>query len=68
MEDAWLIPDVAIIQEALEQKTVTSVRRVAGKDMLADCLTKAGASAELLMDVLQTGRYKLASDISGVHG
>ena len=40
VEDAWLIPDVAIIQEALEQKTVTSVRRVAGKDMLADCLTK----------------------------
>ena len=48
------------------QKTVTSLRRVAGKDMLADCLTKAGGSAEQLMHVLQTGQYELQSDISGV--
>ena len=66
VDDAWLIPDISIIQEALEQKTVTSLRRVAGKDMLADCLTKAGASAEQLMHVLQTGQYELQSDISGV--
>ena len=64
VEDAWLIPDVAIIQEALNQGTVTSVRRVRSKDMLADCLTKAGASAEQLMKVLQTGQYAMPPNIA----
>jgi hypothetical protein len=59
VDDAWLIPDVAIIQEALEQGTVTCVRRVYSADMLADCLTKAGASGEQLLNVLQTGQYHL---------
>ena len=63
VEDSWLIPDIAIIQEALEQGTVTFVRRVNNKDMLADCLTKAGASAGQLMQVLQTGQFTLPSDV-----
>ncbi len=61
VDDAWLIPDIAIIQEALVQETVTCVRRVSKKDMLADCLTKAGASGETLMHVLQTGQYDIPS-------
>jgi hypothetical protein len=61
VEDAWLIPDIAIIQEAIVQGTITSVQRVKSKDMLADCLTKAGASAEKLLFVLQTGRYECPS-------
>ena len=65
VEDSWLIPDIAIIQEALEQGTVTFVRRVNNKDMLADCLTKAGASAGQLMQVLQTGQFTLPSDMCG---
>ena len=52
VEDSWLIPDIAAIHEALEQEVVTCVRRVGGKDMLADCLTKSGASAEQLMHIL----------------
>ena len=61
VEDSWLIPDIAIIQEALEQRTVTCVRRVSKEEMLADCLTKAGASGEKLLSVLQTGQYCLPS-------
>ena len=65
VEDSWLIPDIAIIQESLEQETVTCVRRVSGKEMLADCLTKAGASAENLMQVLQTGQFSVPSGVCG---
>ena len=59
VEDSWLIPDIAIIKEALENGTVSCFRRVASQDMLANCLTKAGASAVQLLEVLQTGTYKL---------
>ena len=57
VEDAWLRPDIAIIQEAVEQKTVSTVGLVGTKEMLADCLTKSGASAERLLHVLRTGQY-----------
>ena len=63
VEDAWLIPDIAIIKEALEQGTIMSVKRVASEDMIANCLTKAGASADKLLDVLQTGRYVIPSGL-----
>ena len=43
--------------------TVSSVRRVSGKECLADCLTKNGASAELLLKVLQTGEYKMPAGL-----
>ena len=44
VEDPWLIPDITIIKDALEDKTVSEVRWVSSKDMMADCLTIAGAS------------------------
>ena len=66
VEDAWLIPDIAIIKEALEQGTIMSVKRVASEDMIANCLTKAGASADKLLDVLQTGRYVIPSGLDDV--
>ena len=66
VEDAWLITDIAIIKEALEVGTITSFRRVFSEDMLANCLTKAGASAEQLMHVLQTGKFILPSGLSSV--
>ena len=55
VEDAWSIPDIAIIQEAVEMGTISCLKRVRKEIMLANCLTKAGASADGLMDVLQTG-------------
>ena len=59
----WLIPDIAMIKEAVEKKTVSDIRRVTGKDMIANCLTKAGASAEDLLHILHTGRYSLPSGV-----
>ena len=59
VEDEWLIVDIAAIKDALEDGTVSSIRRVAGTDMLADCLTKQGASADKLMEVLHTGFYEM---------
>ena len=63
VDDAWLIPDIAILKEAIENNTINSFRRVTAEDMLANCLTKAGASAEQLMTVLQTGQYELPSGV-----
>ena len=63
VDDAWLIPDIALIKEAKEQGTVSDIRRVLGKDMIANCLTKAGASAEDLLHILHTGRYSLPTGL-----
>ena len=59
VDDAWLITDISIIKDALNDGTVTCLKRVSGDQMLANCLTKFGASAEQLIEVLQTGRYIL---------
>ena len=59
VDDPWLIPDIAIIKEAMEQGTVEAVKRVSSEDMLANCLTKQGASAEGLMSVMMRGEYSL---------
>ena len=47
---------------------VTEVRRVASKDMLADCLTKAGALAEGLLEVLQSGEFVLPEGLTDKTG
>jgi hypothetical protein len=36
VDDPWLIPDIAMIKEAMEDGTVTSVRRVSSEEMLAN--------------------------------
>ena len=53
------MPDIAVVKEAVQQGVVTEVRRVEGKDMIANCLTKQGASSSMLTKVLQTGCYDL---------
>ena len=58
VDDKWLVPDIATIKEALEQGTVTWVRRDASEKMLANCLTKCGAGANNLLQVLHSGEYK----------
>ena len=63
VDDAWLIPDVAVIKEAIDQGTVSDIRRVSGRDMIANCLTKPGASAEDLLHILHTGRYNLPDGV-----
>ena len=64
VDDAWLIPDIAVVKEALENGTISSVKHVASEDMLANCLTKAGASAEKLLKVLRTGVYNSPSAVT----
>ena len=59
VDDAWLIPDIAVVKEALENKTISEVRRVPGTQMLADCLTKNGASGASLLEVLKSGLYSV---------
>ena len=62
VDDPWLVPDVAVIKEALENGTITKVKRVRGEDMLANCLTKSGASGKDLLAVLKSGYYKVPED------
>ena len=54
-----MITNVANIKDALKDSTITCLKRVESGDMLANCLTKAGASSEQLLRVLQTGCYVL---------
>ena len=63
VDDAWLIPDIAVIKDALGNGTITCLRRVSSDNMLANCLTKAGASAEQLLAVVQTGKYVLVDGL-----
>ena len=42
---------------SLEKGEMAKINRIAGTEMMADCLTKKGASAKKLMDVLQGGVY-----------
>ena len=58
VEDGRLVPDIAV-KEAIEQGVITEVRRVKGEEMIANGLTKPGASSSLLTNVLQTGLYDL---------
>ena len=62
VDDGWLIPDIAIIKDAVEAGEV-QLRRIPSKDMLADCLTKAGASGARLMEVMEAGSYELPDSL-----
>ena len=59
VEDMWLITDIAAIKEAIETGEVTEVQRVPSERMLANCLTKNGASGEELLEVMRTGNYTI---------
>jgi hypothetical protein len=54
-----LVPDIAVVKEAIKDKTITAVRRVRSVEMLANCLTKAGASGKELRDVIQSGKFNI---------
>ena len=63
IEDAWTIPDIACIKEAVEKKVINDLLKVRGEDMLANCLTKKGAGGAKLMEVLSKGKYKIPDDV-----
>ena len=54
VDDGRLMPDIAIIKEAVEHGVVNEIRLVKGEQMLGNCLTKQGASGQDLMEVLRT--------------
>ena len=47
--------DVIQLQESLASGELKKFEKVAGKNMIADCLTKIGAPAFSLMNILRTG-------------
>ena len=51
-----LRPDIAIIKELIDEKTVSEVKWVRGQHMLADVMTKRGVNPLPLMSVMQQGR------------
>ena len=59
VEDRWIITDVAAIKEALERKEITEIQRVPSERMIANCLTKAGASGKELLTILRTGKFHI---------
>lgn len=59
VSDAWLVPDIAVLKQAFEDETVTHMRRVRSDQMLANCLTKKGATGAELLEVMRTGIYEL---------
>ena len=58
VEDPRLRIDVAIIKESLEKGEIDQVIKIDSKNMIADSLTKKGASAKKLMELLKTGIFK----------
>ena len=56
VKDKKLRRDVAGIKEMMNEGEVTRVTWCAGKEQLADCMTKRGAAAWGLMQVFRTGR------------
>ena len=59
VEDPRLRLDIACLRESLEKGEVSTLKRVVSKEMLANCLTKQGASSKALMTVLRSGYLKI---------
>ena len=48
--------DVAKLQQSLKSGEVTRISQIGGHEMIADCLTKKGASSDRLRNILRRGR------------
>ena len=59
LQDKHLIIDIAIIKEMVTTEEIESVSWIESELQLADCLTKRGASATKLLDVLRNGKIKM---------
>ena len=55
VDDPRLRTEVAALKESIEKGEVNELKRVDSKTMIANCLTKRGASAEGLLKVIRTG-------------
>ena len=55
-ENPRLRTDVAKLQESLKVGELQKINQISGQEILADCLTKKGASSETLRRILRRGR------------
>ena len=55
VDDPRLRIEVSSLKESLEKGEVTSLIHIPGKNMLANCMTKKGASAKDLLQVIRNG-------------
>ena len=55
VKDKRLLRDIAAIRQELNERLVESLIWIPDKEMLANCLTKKGASSVDLLAVLHTG-------------
>ena len=58
VDDPWLIPDISSIKEALKDGVIDELRLIPGDAMIANCLTKSGASGSLLLKIIRSGTYE----------
>lgn len=56
VEDPRLRTEIGALKESIEKQEVSTLKRVDSKAMIANCLTKRGASAKDLLTVLRTGK------------
>ena len=54
--DKHLWVDIAAISESLARNEIREIKWCPGKDLLADCMTKRGASGYNLLNVFKEGR------------
>ena len=57
VDDPRLRTEIACLKESLENGEITSLVHIPGKTMLANCMTKKGASAKDLLNVIQNGQW-----------
>ena len=56
VDDKRLRVDIAAISESLSRNEIREIKWYPGKDHLADCMTKRGASVYNLLNVFKEGR------------
>ena len=55
VDDRRLRTELAYIKEVLDKGEIQDLSWISGQQMLANCLTKRGASADSLLKVLRSG-------------
>lgn len=56
VDDPRLRTEISILQESLEKEEITQLVCIPGKYMIANCMTKRGASGKDLLEILNNGR------------
>jgi hypothetical protein len=57
VDDPRLRTEIAVLKESLEKEEVTRLVCIPGKSMIANCMTKRGASGKDLLEILNNGCF-----------